>query len=141
MRYWLLKADPSAYGFSNLEKERRAVWDGVSNPVALKHMREVRKGDAALVYHTGKEKAVVGLARVASDPYPDPADGRLVVFVLEPVKRLTRPVPLATVRADRRLQSSHLVRQPRLSVFPISPPLWNLLLEMAGEAPETAKKG
>ncbi|HZM16157.1 MAG TPA: EVE domain-containing protein [Candidatus Krumholzibacteria bacterium] len=133
MRYWLLKADPGAYGFADLERERRAVWDGVSNPVALKNMREVRKGDAALVYHTGDEKAVVGLARVVSDPSPDPANARLVVFALEPVKRLASPVSLAAVKADPRFQDFPLVRQPRLSVLPVPPDLWKLLMRMAGE--------
>ena len=133
MAYWLLKADPDDYGWPHLERDRRTVWDGVSNNVALKHMRGARKGDLALVYHTGSEKAVVGLAEIKSDPYPDPEDARLVVLDLEPRKRLSRPVPLAEIKADPRFAEFALVRMSRLSVMPVPAPLWQRLLKIAGE--------
>ena len=135
MAYWLLKADPDDFGFADLERERKSVWDGVSNPLALKHMRAARRGDLALVYHTGKEKAVVGVATIVSDPYPDPAgaDARRVVFDVAPQARLARSLPLAAVRADPQFRDFALVRMPRLSVMPVPAPLWKRLLAMAGE--------
>ncbi len=134
MAYWLLKADPEDFGFAELERERTSVWDGVSNHLALKHMRAARRGDLALVYHTGSEKAVVGVAKIVSDPYPDPRqdDARRVVFDLAPQVRLKRPLPLAAVRADPHFRDFALVRLPRLSVMPVPAPLWKRLLEMAG---------
>ncbi len=131
-RNWLLKTEPGDYSFDDLERDRRTTWDGVANNLALKHMREVRKGDRALVYHTGKEKSVVGVARIASDPYPDPdADNpRIVVFDLEPDARLGRPVPLAEIKADPRFADFALVRISRLSVMPVPAALWKRLLSM-----------
>ena len=134
MNTWLLKTEPADYSFADLERDGRAVWDGVSNNAALKHIRSVRKGDEALVYHTGDERLAVGLARVVSDPYPDRAadDPRLVVFDLVPLRRLARPVTLAEVKADPAFAGFDLVRQPRLSVMPVPPALWRRLLALAG---------
>ena len=134
MNTWLLKTEPADYSFADLERDRGTVWDGVSNNAALKHIRSVRKGDEALVYHTGDERQAVGLARVVSDPYPDPAAGdpRLVVFDLAPLRRLARPVTLAEVKADPAFAGFALVREPRLSVMPVPPALWRRLLALAG---------
>jgi predicted RNA-binding protein with PUA-like domain len=131
---WLLKTEPGDYSFSDLERDRRTVWDGVSNNAALKHIRSIRKGDEALVYHTGDERQAVGLARVTSDPYPDPeaGDPRLVVFDLAPLRRLARPVTLAEVKANPAFVGFALVREPRLSVMPVPPALWRRLLALAG---------
>jgi len=133
MAYWILKTEPSAYRFDQLERERTAVWDGVSNPLALKHLREMQPGDEALIYHTGDEKSVVGLARVTSAAYPDPKakDPRLVVVELKPVKRLKRPVTLAAIKAEPSFQDLALVRMPRLSVVPATAAHWKKLLAMA----------
>jgi predicted RNA-binding protein with PUA-like domain len=133
MAYWLLKADPDDYGWPQLERDRRTVWDGVSNNLALKHLRSARKGDLALVYHTGAEKAVVGVAGIESDPYPDPDVARLVVIDLAPRNRLPRPVSLAEIKADPRFAEFALVRMSRLSVMPVPAPLWQRILKMAGE--------
>jgi predicted RNA-binding protein with PUA-like domain len=135
MAKWLLKTEPSTYGYDDLERERRAVWDGVSNPVALKHLRAIRKGDELLIYHTGDEKAVVGLARALSDPYPDPKakDPKLAVVDLGPVRRLPRPVTLSAVKQQKAFASWELARLPRLSVMPVPEPIWRRLLEMGGE--------
>ena len=129
---WLLKTEPSTYSFDDLVRDKRTTWDGVSNPVALSHLRTMRKGDQAFVYHTGAEKAIVGLARIAGDPRPDPklADPRLVVVDLEPVRALRRPVSLAAVKADRRFADFALVRISRLSVMPVSADFWKALLAM-----------
>ncbi len=134
MAYWILKTEPSAYSFEQLERERTAVWDGVSNPLALRHLREMQPGDEALIYHTGDEKAVVGLARVTSAAYPDPKakDPKLVVVELKPGKRLKRPVTLAAIKAEPAFQDLALVRMPRLSVVPATAAHWKKLLAMAG---------
>lgn len=135
MANWLLKTEPGDYSFEDLERDGSTVWDGVRNNFALKFLREVSRGDRALVYHTGNERAVVGIARVASDPYPDPEaeDDRFMVFDLEPDRRLPRPVPLADVKADPAFADFHLVRISRLSVMPVPAPLWKRLLRMGGE--------
>jgi predicted RNA-binding protein with PUA-like domain len=127
-----LKTEPSEYGFSDLVRDRRTRWEGVSNPVALKHLRSMLQGDEALIYHTGNEKAVIGLARVASAPYPDPRNPKLVVVDVEPVKPLPRPVPLAEIKAEPAFAELGLVRVPRLSVVPVEPAQWKRLLAMAG---------
>jgi len=129
---WLLKTEPSTYSFDDLVRDKRTTWDGVSNPVALKNLRAMRKGDQAFVYHTGAEKAIVGIARIAGDPRPDPKldDPRLVVVELEPVRGLRTPVSLAAVKADRRFADFALVRISRLSVMPVPPDTWKALLAM-----------
>jgi predicted RNA-binding protein with PUA-like domain len=131
---WLLKTEPADYGFGDLERDRRTIWDGVGNNLALKHMREVRKGDRAIVYHTGKERAAVGLARVVSDPYPDPRgdDPKRVVFDLAPDRRLSRPVTLAAIKADPAFAGFDLVRISRLSVMPVPRAIWDRLLAAGG---------
>jgi predicted RNA-binding protein with PUA-like domain len=119
---WLLKTEPGTYSFDDLEREGRARWDGVTNPVALRNLRAMKKGDRVLVYHTGGEKAVVGKAEVVREAYPDPKvkDERRVVVDVEPRGRLVRPVTLAEIKAMAELAGSPLVRQGRLSVVPIT---------------------
>jgi predicted RNA-binding protein with PUA-like domain len=133
-RHWILKTEPSTYGFPDLVRDRRTRWEGVSNAVALKHLRSMLEGDDALIYHTGNEKSLIGLARVASAPYPDPAqkDERLVVVDVEAGKALPRPVSLAEIKADPAFKDLGLVRLPRLSVVPVEPDQWKRLLAMAG---------
>ena len=123
MADFLFKTEPSEYSFADLQAKGSGVWDGVRNPVALKNMRGMVKGDRVFVYHTGSEKAVVGLARAASAAYPDPEAGAgssLVVIDLIPLAALKRPVTLATLKADPEFGSSPLVRQGRLSVVPLT---------------------
>jgi predicted RNA-binding protein with PUA-like domain len=131
--YWLLKSEPGDYSFDDLEREGRAVWDGVKNPSALKHMRQAQPGDRALFYHTGKEKAIVGIARVETEAYPDPeqADERLVVFEVSPQERLPQPVTLSRIKSEARLRGWELVRVPRLSVMPVPGETWRQILEMS----------
>ncbi|MFO7262325.1 MAG: EVE domain-containing protein [bacterium] len=132
--YWIVKTEPSSYSFGDLERDRRTVWDGVKNAVALKNIRAMRKGDAVMVYHTGDEKQIVGLASVVSDPYPDPKadDDALVVVDVEVGERLPRPVTLAEIKADPDFKDLALVRQGRLSVVPVEERLWKKLLRMGG---------
>jgi predicted RNA-binding protein with PUA-like domain len=130
---WLFKTEPSEYSYERLEKDGRTVWDGVTNALALRHLREVRRGDEILIYHTGDEKAVVGLARAISDPRPDPGDasGKRVVVEIEPQRRLPRPVPLAGIKARRDMADFDLVRLGRLSVMPVSSERWEAILAMS----------
>jgi len=131
---WLLKTEPSTYGYDDLEREKRATWDGVKNPVALKNLRAMKEGDAALIYHTGDEKAVVGTALVVRAAYPDPKskDPRLVVVDLTAGGRLPRPVTLAEIKALPAFAESPLLRQGRLSVVPLTKTQWNALTKKAG---------
>jgi predicted RNA-binding protein with PUA-like domain len=132
--YWLLKTEPSTYSFAVLERDGKAVWDGVTNALALKHLREMKKGDLAYIYHTGNEKQIVGIAELISNPYPDPKqkDVKLVVVDLKPRDRLKRPVTLAEVKARKTFADWELVRMGRLSVMPVSVERWKLIRQMAG---------
>lgn len=134
MANWLLKSEPNDYSYSDLKRDRKTVWDGVKNNLALKHMRSVRKGDQAFIYHTGKERSVVGIAKVVSDPYPDPErdEERLVVFDVRAQRQLPTPVPLADIKADDRFADFALSRNPRLSVMPVCAAHWKRIVRMGG---------
>jgi len=133
MAHWLVKTEPSAYSYADLERDKRTVWEGVSSAPALLHLRAVRTGDHVVVYHTGGEKAAVGLARVSRGAYPDPKQGdeRRVVVDLVPVRAFAAPVPLAAFRADGELSGSELVRFTRLSVLPLTAGQYERVLELA----------
>ncbi|WP_029215337.1 EVE domain-containing protein [Kallotenue papyrolyticum] len=132
MAYWVLKTEPDCYSFADLEREQVTVWDGVSNPQALGNLRRMQPGDQALIYHTGDERAAVGLAEIVSTPYPDPqqADPRRVVVDVRAVRRLRRPIPLSAIKTDPALAELALVRQGRLSVVPVPEELWPRLMAM-----------
>ncbi len=134
MSYWILKTEPSTYSFDDLVKQKTAVWDGVKNPLALKHLRGMQPGDEVLIYHTGGEKAAVGLARVTRAAYPDPKlkDPKLVVVELKAGAKLATPVPLATIKADPVFKDLALVRMGRLSVVPATAAQWQRLLRLGG---------
>jgi predicted RNA-binding protein with PUA-like domain len=119
MARWLFKTEPTEYSFERLQKEGRTTWDGIGNPLALKHLREVKKGDEIAIYHTGNVKAVVGIAKAASNSKGDAVD-------ILPV-RAVPPVTLAAVKADRRFKDFPLVRMGRLSVMPVPDSLWKPL--------------
>jgi predicted RNA-binding protein with PUA-like domain len=129
---WLFKTEPEEYSYDNLEKDKKCVWDGVSSNQALKNLRSVKLGDEILIYHTGNEKAIVGMAEVISDPYPDPEtnDEHLLVVNLKPKRRLAQPLTLAEIKANEALSEFDLVRLPRLSVVSISKQYWELLQDM-----------
>lgn len=131
-RQWLFKTEPGVYSYSDLEREKKAVWDGVSNSLALKHLREIRMGDEVLIYHSGDEKAIVGLALAVSDPYPNPNenDEKLVVINVKAKKRLARPLTLAEIKTIEELRDFDLVRLPRLSVMPIAESYWEKLQDL-----------
>jgi len=133
-QYWLLKTEPSDYSYTDLEKDVQTIWDGVSNNLALKHLRNMKRGDLVFLYHTGKERALVGIAEVISDPYPDPkkSDAKLAVVDVKAREELPQSVSLADVKADSEFSDFLLVRLPRLSVMPVTLPQWDRLLAMAG---------
>jgi predicted RNA-binding protein with PUA-like domain len=133
--YWILKTEPSTYSFDQLEREKTAVWDGVKNNLALKHIRQMTPGDRVLIYHTGDEKAVVGMAEVVSVPYPDPKkkDPKLVVVDLKAAGRLSQPVPLAAIKAEKAFADLALVKMGRLSVAPATAAHWKRLLQLGAQ--------
>ena len=132
MNRWLLKTEPSTYSYADLVRDQATTWDGVKNPTALNHLRAMKNGDQVLFYHTGDEKAIVGVARIISNPYADPklGDPKRVVVDLAPVRALKSPVTLARVKADPRFVAFALVRIPRLSVMPVTPDQWEALLAL-----------
>ena len=133
MARWLLKTEPDCYNWDNLVHDKRTAWDGVSNALALKHIRTMKKGDAALIYHTGDERAAVGIAEVVSAPYADPREGddKLVVVDVKPKKKLDRPVTLSDIKADKAFSGWDLLRIGRLSVVPVPDPMWQRILDLA----------
>lgn len=128
--YWILKTEPSTYGFDDLVRDKTTRWDGVKNPLALKHLRAMAPGDPVLIYHTGSEKAVVGLAEVAAPPYPDPRHPKLTVVDLRAQRRLARAVPLAEIKADAAFKDLALVRIGRLSVVPATAAQFQRLVKL-----------
>ncbi len=128
-RRWLFKTEPGEYSYDELEREKKAVWDGVANNLALKNLREVRLGDQILIYHSGEERSIVGIAEAITDAYPDPQenDEKLVVVNLKPKRRFSAPLTLAEIREIDELKDFDLVRLPRLSVMPIRPEQWEIL--------------
>jgi predicted RNA-binding protein with PUA-like domain/imidazolonepropionase-like amidohydrolase len=131
---WLFKEEPTHYRFDDLTREKRTVWSGVKNPLAQKHLRSVKKGDRIFYYHTGDEKAVVGIAKALMDAYPDRKDktGRAFVVDIAPVKKLSRPVTLAEIKSKVSFRDFPLVRISRLSVMPVSDREWKEIERMAG---------
>ncbi|MBI1748297.1 MAG: EVE domain-containing protein [Acidobacteria bacterium] len=131
---WLLKTEPDVYSYDDLERDRKTVWDGVSNNLALKHLRAMHKGDAALIYHTGDERRLVGLAEIISDPYADPKldEPKRVVVDIKPRQRLKQAVSLETIKSRKEFVDFALVRLPRLSVMPVTEKQLKALMALAG---------
>ena len=132
---WLFKEEPTHYSFDDLVKDGKAVWSGVKNPLAQKHLHAVKKGDRIFYYHTGDEKSVVGIAKALGDAYADPKDktGKQSVVDVAPVKKLAQPVTLASIKADAAFKSFPLVRISRLSVMPVSDDEWDAIIAKSGK--------
>lgn len=135
MAFWIFKTEPDDYSWEQLVADGRADWDGVRNHQAANNMRAMKTGDLAFFYRSVKRPALVGIVRVVREAWPDPEDPRFVRVDIEPVRELPREVPLAEIRAEPRLADLALVRQPRLSVLPVTPEQWRLLCRMAGLDP------
>jgi predicted RNA-binding protein with PUA-like domain len=121
MKYWILKTEPSDYSFNDLVKDKQTVWDGVANNAALINIRNAKKGDIGLIYHTGDERQIIGVAKIVSDPYPDPKlnDPKMAVFDVKPVKRFKKPITLAEIKLNKKYADFALIRQGRLSVVAV----------------------
>ena len=132
MAYWLAKTEPETFSYADLEKLGRDRWNGVRNFVALRHIRQMQPGDQVFIYHTGKEKAIVGIAEVVSLPYPDPDadDPRFIVVDLTPRQPLARPVTLKEIKTSEQFSDWELVTQSRLSVMPVSAENWKKIMAM-----------
>lgn len=135
--FWLLKTEPEEFSWADIQQDGESVWDGVKAPPALKNMARMRPGDGVLIYHTGRQRAVVGVAEVTAGPYPDPMvnDPRRLVVKVSPQASLPRPVRLAEIRASGRFPDWDLLRLPRLSVVPVSRPAWEAMLIWGGLGP------
>lgn len=133
VNYWLLKSDPETYSFADLQRDGRTTWDGVRNAQALVYLRQMKKGDLALVYHSGTDKHIAGLAEIVRGPYADPKvnDEKLVVVDIGAKSRAAKPVTLAQIKADAAFAEFLLVRNSRLSVMPVPAAMWKKLVGMA----------
>jgi|ERR1017187_1859719 predicted RNA-binding protein with PUA-like domain len=133
MNYWLVKSEPEAYSWTQFVKEGRTAWTGVRNFAARNNLRAMKTGDPVFFYHSGEEKSVVGLARVAGESYPDPTaeEGDWSAVDLVPVKTLARPVALSQIKADKILQEMKLAKESRLSVSPVTREQFTCLLELS----------
>ncbi|MEO6198840.1 MAG: EVE domain-containing protein [Sphingomicrobium sp.] len=129
MTYWLMKSEPSSYGWDDLVRDRKTEWDGVRNNAARLHLRAMKPGDEAFFYHSMSDKAVVGIMRVSRGPGPDPKDSAWVSVEVEPVRALA-PVTLAAIKAEPKLAAMELIRQSRLSVAPVREEEWKLVVQM-----------
>jgi predicted RNA-binding protein with PUA-like domain len=135
MANWLFKEEPGCYSFADLERDGSTTWSGVTNALAQKHLRTIKKGDKVFFYHTGDEKAVVGVMEATADPTPDPDDpaGKRVVVTLKPLRKLNTPVTLAAIKADEAFAEWELVRISRLSVMPVPEKLWKKIEKMGDQ--------
>ena len=132
MAYWLMKSEPASYSWDDLVRDGGTEWDGVRNNAARLHLKAMKVGDEAFFYHSGDERAVVGIMRITGDGKPDGEDGGWVKVPVEPVRPLPRPVTLAEIKAEPKLAKMELIRQSRLSVAPVRDEEWRTVLEMAG---------
>lgn len=132
MAYWLMKSEPHVYPWDKLVREQRAAWDGVRNHQAAANLRAMRTGDEALFYHSGDDKAVIGIMKIVKPAYPDPGDdtGKFVMVDVAPVRSFTRPVTLREIKADKILGGMAMVRQSRLSVSKVTDGEWRQLLRL-----------
>jgi predicted RNA-binding protein with PUA-like domain len=135
MAYWLVKSEPFKYSWDQFVKDKKTFWDGVRNYAARNFLRDMKKGDQVFFYHSNEGLEIVGIARVVKESYQDPTtdEDAWVVVDLEPVKRLANPVSLQQIKAEPRLASMALVKLSRLSVSPVTPTEWKVVLELAGD--------
>ena len=135
MAYWLLKTEPDCYAWDDLVRDKKATWDGVTNALALKHLRTMKKGDLTLIYHTGKERQAVGIAEITKAPYPDPNedDEKLAVVDIKPKRKLDRVVTLDEIKADKAFVGWDLLRISRLSIVPVNESMWKRIQALSDE--------
>ena len=136
VNYWLAKQEPSGprgYNFETFKKDKKTIWDGVHNNLALKHMREIKKGDLVLFYHTGDERQIVGIMEVISEPYSNPKEDnkRFIVFDVKHKKSLKRPITLDEIKKQKKFQNWELIRISRLSVMPVPKHIWDAIIDLS----------
>lgn len=136
MAFWLLKSEPDCYSYEQLENDKKTAWDGVANNLALKYLRQMKKGDLAFIYHTGDERRIVGVAEVISDPYADPKlqDPKMAVVDVRPMRRITAPVTLSNIKNNPFFADFLLVKMSRLSVVPVAEAQWDEILRLGKES-------
>lgn len=133
MNYWLAKSEPGTYSWDDLERDKKTVWDGVRNFQARNNIKAMKVDDQVFFYHSGEGKAIVGIAKVVKDPYPEPADHEWVAVDLALKKKLKNPVTLAQIKADKRFSDMVLVKSSRLSVQPVSKDEFELIIALSSE--------
>jgi len=133
MNYWLLKTEPDTFSWDDLVRDKKTGWDGVRNFQARSHLKAMKKGDLAFVYHTGEEKSVIGIAKVTKENYPDPKDNEWVAIEIAPVSKLKKPVTLAQIKADKRFTNMVLVKASRLSVQPVKKEEFDMIVAISEE--------
>lgn len=131
MNYWLVKTEPGTYSWDNLVKDKKTVWDGVRNFQARNHLKNMKVGDSLFIYHSGEEKAIIGMGKVTKEAYPDPKDKDWVVVEIEASKKLKKPVSLSIIKATKKLANMVLVRASRLSVQPVQESEFKLILDLS----------
>ena len=131
MNYWLLKTEPDTFSWDDLVRDKKTGWDGVRNFQARSHLKAIKKGDLAFVYHTGEEKSVVGIAKITKENYPDPKDNEWVAVEIAPVNKLKNPVTLAQIKADKRFTNMVLVKASRLSVQPVKKEEFDMIVALS----------
>jgi predicted RNA-binding protein with PUA-like domain len=131
MNYWLMKSEPSAYSWDDLNRDKKATWDGVRNFQARNNLKAMKKGDLVFIYHSNEGKEIVGIAKIIKEGYPDPKDAEWIVVDIAPEKKLKSPITLAQVKADKRLANMALVKAMRLSVQPVRKEEFDLIIALS----------
>lgn len=136
VKYWLAKQEPSGprgYNFDQLKSDKKTVWDGVHNNLALKHMRDMKKGDLVFFYHTGTERQIMGIMEIIKNPYPNPKEvnPRFIVIDVKYKAHLPRPIPLQQIKSDPKFKNWDLLRISRLSVMPVPADIWNYIIKIS----------
>ena len=133
MNYWLMKTEPSTYAWEDLQKDKKTGWDGVRNFLARNNLKAMKKGDMALIYHSMSDKAIIGIAKIVKEAYPDPKDKDWVAVEIAPHKKLKKPISLAQIKSDKRFSDMVLVKSSRLSVQPVKLEEFDLVLALSEE--------
>jgi len=131
MNYWLMKSEPSTYSWADLQKDKKTGWDGVRNFTARNNLKAMKKGDLAFIYHSNEDKAIIGIAKIIKEAYPDPKDKDWVLVDIAPERQLKKPVSLAQVKADKRFANMVLVKVSRLSVQPVKPEEFDMIVALS----------
>ena len=133
MNYWLMKTEPSTYSWSDLQKDKKTGWDGVRNFQARNNLKAMKKGDLAFIYHSNEGKAIIGIAKIVKEAYPDPKEKDWVLVDIAPEQKLKNPVSLAQIKADKRFNNMILVKVSRLSVQPVKPEEFDIIVALSEE--------